>query len=72
MRSARIFGEDCRPRGVERKLLPRALSVRTVFASWLTAQTTELKWLCVFALLALVVFDSAKENDVKTDHGVRS
>jgi hypothetical protein len=38
-----------------------------VFASFLTAQTTELKWLCVFALLALVVFDSTKENDVKTD-----
>ena len=52
---------------LKRKLLPRALSVGTVFASWLTAQTTELKWLCVFALLALVVFDSTKENDVKTD-----
>ena len=64
---ARIFGEIADQEALKRKLLPRALSVGTVFASWLTAQTTELKWLCVFALLALVVFDSTKENDVKTD-----
>ena len=65
---SRVFsGKIADQEALKRKLLPRALSVGTVFASWLTAQTTELKWLCVFALLALVVFDSTKENDVKTD-----
>lgn len=65
---SRVFsGKIADQEALQRKLLPRALSVGTVFASFLTAQTTELKWLCVFALLALVVFDSTKENDVKTD-----
>ena len=65
---SRVFsGKLADQAALQRKLLPRALSVGTVFASFLTAQTTELKWLCVFALLALVVFDSTKENDVKMD-----
>ena len=65
---SRVFsGKIADREDMQRKLIPRALSVGTVFASFLTAQTTELKWLCLFALLALVVFDSTKENDVKTN-----
>ena len=38
-------------------LLPRALAAGTAFAAFLTSQTQEGRWLAVFAMLALVVFD---------------
>ena len=47
-------------------LLPRALAAGTAFAAFLTSQTTEGRWLAVFAMLALVVFDA---NDGDTDPG---
>ena len=42
-------------------LLPRALAAGTAFATFLTAPTQEGRWLAVFAMLALVVFDSQPE-----------
>ncbi|EEH59039.1 uncharacterized protein MICPUCDRAFT_46787 [Micromonas pusilla CCMP1545] len=39
------------------KLLPRALAAGTAFATFMTAPTKEGRWLAVFAMLALVVFD---------------
>ena len=42
-------------------LLPRAMAAGTAFAAFLTSQTTEGRWLAVFAMLALVVFDKEPE-----------
>ena len=47
-----------RQRGDKANLLPRALAAGTAFAAFLTSQTTEGRWLAVFAMLALVVFDA--------------
>jgi len=45
------------------KLLPRSLAVGTAFATFLTAPSAEGRWLAVFAVLALTVFDSAQNNE---------
>lgn len=45
------------------KLLPRSLAVGTAFATFLTAPSAEGRWLAVFAVLALVVFDSSSNSD---------
>jgi hypothetical protein len=45
------------------KLLPRSLAVGTAFATFLTASSTEGRWLAVFAVLALVVFDGSQNSD---------
>lgn len=50
------------------KLLPRSLAVGMCFATFMTAPSVEGRWLAVFAVLALVVFDSTgnSERDSKT------
>jgi len=45
------------------KLLPRSLAVGMCFATFLTAPSVEGRWLAVFAVLALVVFDSTGNSD---------
>ena len=45
----------------KKNLLPKALAAGTAFAAFLTSQTQEGRWLAVFAMLALVVFDKEPE-----------
>lgn len=45
------------------KLLPRSLAVGMCFATFLTAPSVEGRWLAVFAVLALTVFDSTSNSD---------
>ena len=45
----------------KKSLLPKALAAGTAFAAFLTSQTQEGRWLAVFAMLALVVFDKEPE-----------
>jgi hypothetical protein len=47
--------------GRKKNLLPKALAAGTAFAAFLTSQTQEGRWLAVFAMLALVVFDKEPE-----------
>lgn len=50
------------------KLLPRSLAVGMCFLTFMTASSAEGRWLAVFAVLALTVFDSTSntERDSKT------
>ena len=45
----------------KKALLPKAMAAGTAFAAFLTSQTQEGRWLAVFAMLALVVFDKEPE-----------
>ena len=45
------------------KLLPRSLAVGMCFATFMTAPSAEGRWLAVFAVLALTVFDSTSNSD---------
>ena len=65
---SRVFSgrlsDDAATRG---KVLPRALAAGTAFAAFLSSQTLEGRWLAVFAMLALVVFD--KEPEIGEEGG---
>lgn len=50
-------------------LLPRALAAGTAFAAFLTSQTAEGRWLAVFAMLTLVVFDANGEEPGEGQEG---
>lgn len=65
---SRVFSGRLRDNAETKKnLLPRALAAGTAFAAFLTSQTQEGRWLAVFAMLALVVFDSNAGDDDESD-----
>jgi hypothetical protein len=49
-------------------LLPRALAVGTAFATFLASPTQEGRWIAVFAMLALTVFDQVGLYKLNSDY----